>query len=74
MFQNLRIQELRQRSLDLHRDIASALQQLGVAADDVDDYRLPGDVPIFPTKVGEPGYLGDNRILGEAVQVFHIIH
>ncbi|XP_037292457.1 chondroitin sulfate synthase 1 [Manduca sexta] len=63
-FKNFRIQELRERSLDLHRDISSALRELGVPADDVDDYMLPGEVPLFPAKVGEPGYLGDNKILG----------
>lgn len=64
LFQNFRIQELRERSLDLHRDISSALRELSIPRDEVDDFVLPGDVPLFPAKIGEPGYLGDNKILG----------
>ncbi|CAH0399323.1 unnamed protein product [Chilo suppressalis] len=63
-FKNLRIQELRESSLDLHRDISAAMRELHVPPEEVADYTLPGDVPLFPAKVGEPGYLGDNQILG----------
>ncbi|CAG9791100.1 unnamed protein product [Diatraea saccharalis] len=66
-FMNLRIQELRERSLDLHRDIAIAMRELHVPPEEVADFKLPGGVPLFPAKVGEPGYLGDNNILGAPI-------
>ncbi|CAH2048998.1 unnamed protein product, partial [Iphiclides podalirius] len=68
-FKNLRIQELRERSLDLHRDIASSVHELGVEADKVEDYVLPGGVPLFPDKMGEDGYLGNNQILGAPIDM-----
>ncbi|KOB78645.1 Chondroitin sulfate synthase 1 [Operophtera brumata] len=66
-FKNLRIQELRESSLDLHRDIAMSLHELGVSQDHVEDYELPGGVPLFPAKVGDPEYLGNNSILGAPI-------
>ncbi|KAF9821324.1 hypothetical protein SFRURICE_012941 [Spodoptera frugiperda] len=68
-FKNLRIQELRERSLDLHRDIALAMKELQVPEDQVEDYKLPGDVPLFPAKIGDPDYLGDNKILGAPIDM-----
>ncbi|XP_063830166.1 chondroitin sulfate synthase 1 [Ostrinia nubilalis] len=68
-FKNLRIQELRERSLDLHRDIASAMHELQVPSDQVADYELAEGVPLFPAKIGEPGYLGDNEILGAPIDL-----
>ncbi|XP_047532573.1 chondroitin sulfate synthase 1 [Vanessa atalanta] len=66
-FKNLHIQDLREQSLDLHRDISSSVRQLGVATDEVANFVLPGDVPLFPVKIGEPGYLGNNKILGAPI-------
>ncbi|XP_049871595.1 chondroitin sulfate synthase 1 [Pectinophora gossypiella] len=68
-FKNLRIQELKEEALDLHRDIASSMKYLGVAAEQVGDYMLPGDVPLFPAKLGDPDYLGDNEILGAPIDM-----
>ncbi|XP_068622557.1 chondroitin sulfate synthase 1 [Battus philenor] len=68
-FKNLGIQELRERSLDLHRDIASSLHELGVEADKVEEYILPGGEPLFPDKMGDPGYLGNNKILGAPINM-----
>lgn len=68
-FKNFRVQEIRERSLDLHRDISTALQQLEVPDDKVAEYMLSGDVPLFPAKVGEPGYLGNNKILGAPIDM-----
>lgn len=64
-FQNLRIQDLREQSLDLHRDIQSSARELGVKGHHVTNFVLPGGVPLFTAKMGEPGYLGDNTVLGE---------
>lgn len=64
-FQNLRIQDLREQSLDLHRDIQSSARELGVKGHHVTNFVLPGGVPLFTAKMGEPGYLGNNTILGE---------
>ncbi|XP_023945613.2 chondroitin sulfate synthase 1 [Bicyclus anynana] len=66
-FKNLRIQELREQSLDLHRDIQSSARELGVKGGQVTSFVLPGGVPLFTAKMGEPGYLGDNRILGAPI-------
>ncbi|XP_041980482.1 chondroitin sulfate synthase 1 [Aricia agestis] len=66
-FKNLRILDIREKSLDLHRDIASSLHELGVHGDDVTSYVLPGNVSLFPVKMGQPGYLGNNRILGAPI-------
>ncbi|KAJ8714761.1 hypothetical protein PYW07_002986 [Mythimna separata] len=68
-FKNLRIQELRERSLDLHRDIASAVKELNVPEELVADYKLQDDVPLFPAKIGEPDYLGNNKILGAPIDM-----
>ncbi|XP_046966394.1 chondroitin sulfate synthase 1 isoform X2 [Vanessa cardui] len=66
-YDNLHIQDLREQSLDLHRDISSSVRELGVATDEVANFVLPGDVPLFPVKIGEPGYLGNNKILGAPI-------
>lgn len=60
---------MKERSLDLHRDIAASVQELGVEVDKVENYVLPGGEPLFPHKMGEDGYLGNNRILGEVYYV-----
>lgn len=41
------------------------MSALNVPPEDVADYMLPGGVPLFPAKVGEPEYLGNNSILGK---------
>ncbi|XP_045501289.1 chondroitin sulfate synthase 1 [Colias croceus] len=68
-FKNLKIQDLRETSLDLHREIASSVKELGVEQDQVADYELPGGVPLFPAKMGTPGYLGNNKILGAPIDL-----
>ncbi|XP_048484446.1 chondroitin sulfate synthase 1 [Plutella xylostella] len=68
-FKNLRIQELREQSVQLHRDISSSLKALGVASDHAQGYTLPGGLPLFPAKIGQAGYLGDNEILGAPVEL-----
>lgn len=68
-FKNLRIQELRERSLDLHRDIASAMRELDVPEDLVANYQLQEGVPLFPAKIGETDYLGNNKILGAPIDM-----
>lgn len=40
------------------------MHELQVPPEKVADYMLPGDVPLFPVKVGEVGYLGDNKVSG----------
>ncbi|XP_013140616.1 PREDICTED: chondroitin sulfate synthase 1 [Papilio polytes] len=70
-FKNLRVQELKERSLDLHRDIAASVQELGVEVDKVENYVLPGGEPLFPHKMGEDGYLGNNRILAAREQLVY---
>ena len=72
-FQNLQIQDLREQSLDLHRDIASSMRALGVDSEQVEDYMLADGVPLFPEKIGEPGYLGDNSILGKVENYVSIV-
>lgn len=62
--QGLRAQELRQQSLQLHRDIAAMktlLTEGSSAADDV----LSGMPPIFPDGPESDRYLGDHSVLGE---------
>ncbi|KAI5643856.1 chondroitin n-acetylgalactosaminyltransferase domain-containing protein [Phthorimaea operculella] len=68
-FKNLRIQEIREESLDLHRNIAAAMKELQVPSEAIADYVLPGDTPLFPAKLGDPGYLGDNEILGAPIDM-----
>lgn len=41
------------------------MRELGVDEDEVENYILPGGVPLFPAKIGEPGYLGKNKIYGK---------
>ncbi|XP_061720012.1 chondroitin sulfate synthase 1 [Cydia pomonella] len=68
-FKNLRIQDTRELSVDLHRDIAMCMKELHVPQEQVADYMLPGDVPLFPAKIGDKDYAGDNSILGAPIDM-----
>ncbi|KAL4717208.1 hypothetical protein ACJJTC_017095 [Scirpophaga incertulas] len=68
-FKNLQVQETRETSIELHQDIAEAMHELQVPPEQVMDYTLPGDVPLFPAKLGDLGYLGDNNILGAPIDM-----
>lgn len=63
--QGLRAQELRQQSLQLHRDIAAMKVLLtdGSAAEDV----LSGMPPIFPDGPESDRYLGDHNVLSKSL-------
>ncbi|KAG8223078.1 hypothetical protein J437_LFUL002026 [Ladona fulva] len=61
---SLKIQELQQKSLALHRDISNMLKQLNVPSNESGSYSIVNKVPLFPISKGKPGYLGDNIIHG----------
>lgn len=84
--QGLRAQELRQQSLQLHRDIAAMKALLapptdveagrdgGKGVDDGGDSSLVSGVPIFPVGPESDLYLGDHSVLGEWTRGFYILH
>ncbi|XP_050513631.1 chondroitin sulfate synthase 1 isoform X1 [Diabrotica virgifera virgifera] len=60
----LKIQKLEQESIQLHRDIASSMQEMGYRVSSVHSADLAKNLPLFPHKRGSDGYLGDTSILG----------
>ncbi|XP_071450437.1 chondroitin sulfate synthase 1 [Hetaerina americana] len=60
----LKVQEMQQKSLNFHRDIASVLNLLNVQPNASENYNIAPGVPLFPIPRGKPGYLGDNAKLG----------
>jgi hypothetical protein len=63
--QSLRIQELQQRALALHRDIASMMTLLGRKPDTAQTMLLGDTLPLFPDKMGSRTFLGDTAMLGK---------
>ncbi|KAJ4451658.1 hypothetical protein ANN_03128 [Periplaneta americana] len=62
--QSLKIQELQQQALTLHRDVASMMALLGHRPEAAEQFMLGNGVPLFPAKMGSRGYLGDTAMLG----------
>jgi hypothetical protein len=65
LIQSLKIQELQQRALALHRDIANMMMQLGRKPDTAQTMMLGNRVPLFPDKMGSHMFLGDTAMLGK---------
>ncbi|XP_069679907.1 chondroitin sulfate synthase 1 [Periplaneta americana] len=61
---SLKIQELQQQALTLHRDVASMMALLGHRPEAAEQFMLGNGVPLFPAKMGSRGYLGDTAMLG----------
>ncbi|XP_018318487.1 chondroitin sulfate synthase 1 [Agrilus planipennis] len=63
----LEIHELRQESVELHRDIASSMSFLGLNLSQLHSAEIADDVPLYPSPPGSKGYLGDPELLGVPV-------
>lgn len=64
MIQNLKIQDLQQQALALHRDIANMMMLLGYKPEAAEKMVLGNNVPLFPAKKGSRAYLGDTAMSG----------
>jgi hypothetical protein len=64
LIQSLKIQELQQKTLVLHRDIANMMKLLGLKPKAARKMVLGNSVPLFPAKEGSHMYLGDTAMLG----------
>ncbi|PSN39485.1 Chondroitin sulfate synthase 1 [Blattella germanica] len=60
---SLRIQELQQQALSLHRDISNMMVLLGYKPEAASRVML-GNIPLFTAKKGSRAYLGDTAMLG----------
>ncbi|KAG7206699.1 hypothetical protein KM043_000373 [Ampulex compressa] len=60
----LRIQDLQQQRIDLHRDIYSMAKQLGISVENIKNYEIAEGVPLFPMDPNSDEYPGDTEILG----------
>lgn len=58
------MQNILQQSLEIHRDIATSMMELGYHRSRLDKAVLSKNVPLFPIKSGSQGYLGDASLLG----------
>ncbi|XP_072759652.1 chondroitin sulfate synthase 1 [Anoplolepis gracilipes] len=60
----LRIQDLQQERIHLHRDIHTMAQELGVNLETLRNYEIADGVPLFPVDPNSEDYPGDTDILG----------
>ncbi|XP_050293932.1 chondroitin sulfate synthase 1 [Anthonomus grandis grandis] len=67
--QGVKVQQALQKSVLLHRDIASSMKELGYRIQSVDSAHLGKDVLLFPVKQGQDQYLGDTSLLGVPVSI-----
>lgn len=58
------MQKIQQQSLEIHRDIATSMLELGFHRSRLEKAVLGKNVPLFPIKRGSQGYLGDASLLG----------
>ncbi|XP_019877807.1 chondroitin sulfate synthase 1 isoform X2 [Aethina tumida] len=65
----LKIQANLQKSIELHRDIAVSMRELGYQKDRLDTAILVRDLPLYPAKRGSDNYLGDTKILGTPITI-----
>lgn len=65
VFQGLKIQDLQQERLNLHRDIYTMAKQLGIRVENLKNYEIADRVPLFPVKPYSKLYPGDTEILGK---------
>ena len=70
--QGLKIQELQQQAISLHRDIANMMSLLGYKPEAADKIMLGTNVPLFPAKMGSRAYLGDTAMLGNITSYFNV--
>ncbi|XP_024879482.1 chondroitin sulfate synthase 1 [Temnothorax curvispinosus] len=60
----LRIQDLQQERIRLHRDIYTMAQELGVSLESLKNYEIAEEVRLFPVDPNSEDYPGDTDILG----------
>jgi hypothetical protein len=65
LMQSLKIQEMQQKALALHRDIANMVLLLGHEPDTAQTMMLGNNMSLFPDKMGRPAFLGDTAMLGK---------
>ncbi|XP_031827747.1 chondroitin sulfate synthase isoform X1 [Nomia melanderi] len=60
----LRIQDLQQERLNLHRDIYAMAKQLDIGVENLKGFEIADGVPLFPVDPHSSEYPGDTEILG----------
>ncbi|XP_029163969.1 chondroitin sulfate synthase 1-like isoform X2 [Nylanderia fulva] len=63
-YEGLRIQDLQQERIHLHRDIHMMAQELGVSLETLRNYEIADGVRLFPVDPNSEDYPGDTDILG----------
>ncbi|XP_015176522.1 PREDICTED: chondroitin sulfate synthase 1 [Polistes dominula] len=63
----LKIQDLQQDKIKLQRDIYSMIKELGINHEQLKNYHVAIDVPLFPVNHYSEDYPGDTEILGVPV-------
>lgn len=63
--QGLRIQDLQQERIHLHRDIRTMARELGVSLETLKNHEIAEGVRLFPVDPNSANYPGDTDILGD---------
>lgn len=71
LFQALKIQDLQQKVLMLHREIAAMAAFLGKNPEELKDVTAINEAPLFPHHKESRQYLGDTAMLGMALITEH---
>ena len=66
MTQGLRIQDLQQERVRLHRDVSAMAKELGISVADFKKRPLAKGVELFPIDESED-YPGDTEVLGKSI-------
>lgn len=61
----MRIQDLQQERIYLHRDIHTMAQELGIRLETLKNYEIAEGVRLFPVNPNSEDYPGDTDILGD---------
>ncbi|KAJ3641045.1 hypothetical protein Zmor_027571 [Zophobas morio] len=60
----LQVQSYQQEKIELHRDIAASMEELGFRIRNLENASLVEGLPLFPESRGSEKYLGDTSLLG----------
>ncbi|XP_067010256.1 chondroitin sulfate synthase 1 [Anabrus simplex] len=61
---SLKIQDLQQKVIYLHREIMSMMKELGHKPEEINNFMVGKNFPLFSAKKGSHDYLGDTAMLG----------
>lgn len=71
--QNLKIQQLKEVTMSLHRDVLAAAKELSASPTFIASYYIANSVPLYPHVRGHPSFLGDTSILGNFIVCIYFV-